>query len=101
MSNQALVISLVFGAALLALWLDFRLANRMPRATRRILLHASAALIATSLLPFPMVALATQNSPARALVALLAIVLPVFVYSFLTWIWMVKLVQRLLSGRAH
>jgi hypothetical protein len=99
MSNQLLVVLLVVGAALLAVWLDVRLAERMPRATRRILLHAGTALLATSLLPFPMVALATQHSAARALVGLFALVLPVFVYSFLTWIWMVKLVQRLLHMR--
>jgi heme O synthase-like polyprenyltransferase len=101
MSNQGLVLSLVAGGALLALWLDFRLAARMPRTPRRVVLHAAAALVATTLIPFPMVALATQHSPGRALVALFAFVLPVFVYSFLTWIWLVKLIQRLMSGRAH
>src|SRR5438552_1376233 len=85
MSNQGLVASLVVGAALLALWLDFRLFGQMPRSPRRILFHTLAALLATTLVPLPMVALATQHSPARALVALFAFVLPAFVYSFLTW----------------
>jgi hypothetical protein len=101
MSNQVLVTSLVVGAALLALWLDFRLGDRMPRGTRRVVLHAGAALVATTLIQFPMVALSTQHSPGRALVALFAFVLPVFVYSFLTWIWVVKLVRSHLGGRAH
>jgi len=99
MSNQGLVASLVVGAALLALWLDLRLAARMPRSPRRVVFHAVAALVATTLVPLPMVALATQHSPARALVALFAVVLPAFVYSFLTWIWLIKLVQRLLHAR--
>lgn len=101
MSNQGLVLSLVLGGALLALWLDFRLAARMPRTPRRVILHTVAALAAASLVPLPMVALNTQHSAARALFALFVLVLPVFVYSFLTWIWLVKLVQRLLSGRAY
>ena len=99
MSNQGLVASMVVGAALLALWLDFRLAERMPRSGRRVLFHTVAALVATTLLPLPMVALATQHSPARALVALFAFVLPAFVYSFLTWIWLVKLLQSFLRTR--
>ena len=101
MSNQVLVVSVGVGGALLALWIDIRLASRMPRGTRRVLGHAVAALVATTLIPLPMIALGTQHSPARALVALFAFVLPVFVYSFLTWIWLVRLVQGLLSRRAH
>ena len=101
MSNQGLVASLVVGAALLALWLDFRLFRQMARSPRRILFHTLAALVATTVVPLPMVALATQHSPARALVALFAFVLPAFVYSFLTWIWLVKLLQSHLRGRAH
>ena len=95
MSNQVLVASLVVGAAVLALWIDVRFGARMPHTARRVLLHATTALAATALVPIPMVALATQHSPARALVALFAFVLPAFVYSFLTWIWLVKLIQRM------
>jgi hypothetical protein len=101
MSNQGLVASLVVGAALLALWLDFRLFGKTPRSPRRIVFHTLAALVATTLVPLPMLALATQHSPARALAALFAFVLPAFVYSFLTWIWLVKLLQSHLRGRAH
>lgn len=96
MTNQGLVVAIVLGAAVIAVWLDWRPAARMPRSGRRIVLHMLAALVATALVPLPMILLETNESPTRALLALFAFVLPVFVYDFLASIWLLKLLQSLL-----
>ena len=98
MSYQLFGFALVLGAALLAVWAHVRRGARAPQEFSRIALHAAAGFGAVAAAPPLMALLGTADSPARAMLALFALVLPAFVYSFLTWIWLLKLLQRLLNG---
>jgi hypothetical protein len=95
MTVHGLVVAFTLGAAALAVWLDCRSAGRAPRSLGRVFGHLLVGLLATALVPVLMAQLATQDSPARAIAALVALLLPAFVYCFLTWIWLLRLVQRL------
>ena len=94
MTTHGLVLAFVVGSALIAAWVHLRRQGRTPESARRVVLHALAALGTTALVPLLMRHGATQDSPARALVALFALVLPMFVYNFLTWLWLLRLLQR-------
>ena len=93
MTTHSLVLMFVVGAALLAAWVDQTRAGRMPRTVGRALVHVVGGLLALGLAPSLMEVLAPQDSPTRAMVALLALFLPALVYCFMSWIWVVRLVQ--------
>jgi hypothetical protein len=57
-------------------------------------LHAVAAVCATGVVPLIMRRVGTDESAAAAMASLFALVLPMFVYNFLTWLWLIKLLQR-------
>jgi TRAP-type C4-dicarboxylate transport system permease large subunit len=94
MSVQGLVFAVVGGSAALAAWVHVRRDGRMPQSTRRIVLHALAALATTLVVPLVMRQAGTDQSRAAAMTALFALVVPMFVYNFLTWLWLIKLLQR-------
>ena len=94
MGTHGLVLAFAVGSATIAGWLHFRRAGRMPESGRRILLHVFVALIATGIVPIVMRQAGTDHSVPLAMVALFALVLPMFVYNFLTWLWLLKLLQR-------
>jgi hypothetical protein len=71
----------------------------MPETGRRVVLHALAALCATGIVPLVMRRIGTNESATVAMASLFALVLPMFVYNFLTWLWLLKLVQRRLHVR--
>jgi hypothetical protein len=96
MSYDFFAFALVLGAALLALWVHCRRVERTPQDISRIALHTAAGFGAVTAAPLLMKVVGSADSPARALLSLFALVLPAFVYSFLTWIWLIKLLQRLL-----
>jgi hypothetical protein len=96
MTSHGLVYSFVVGGALIAVWLQHRGGSRMPQTGRRIVLHLLAALAAAILVPVLMRRAGTEDSPPAAMLMLFALVLPMFVYNFLTWIWLLKLLQRML-----
>ncbi len=98
MSFQLFAFALVLGAALLAVWVHCRRVARTPEHVSRIALHTAAGFGAVTAAPSLMALLGASDSPVRAVVALFALVLPAFVYSFLTWIWLLKLLQRLMSS---
>ena len=94
MTTHGLVVAFVLGAAVIAGWVHFRRAGRMPESGRRIALHVLAALIATAVVPLIMRRAGTHDSVPVAMIALFLLVLPMFVYNFLTWLWLLKLLQQ-------
>lgn len=93
MTTHGLVVTFAVGAAFLAAWIDSARLGRMPRTIGRTLVHVAGGLLALGLAPSLMAALAPQDSPTRAMAALLALFLPALIYCFLSWIWVVRLVQ--------
>ncbi len=96
MTTHSLVYAIVGGAALLALWLDRRRAGRMPESARSVFAHTGVAFASLTAAPLLMALTQTKDSPPRAMASLFLLVLPSFVYAFLTWIWLVRLLQRFL-----
>ena len=94
MTTYEFVLVVVASSAVLAVWLHIRRDGKMPETTRRILLHAGAAFATTALVPMIMRRAGTDHSGTAAMTAMFALVLPMFVYNFLTWLWLLKLVQR-------
>jgi hypothetical protein len=94
MTMHGFVLVVVVSSAALAAWLHLRRDGRMPDSVRRVLLHAAAALGTTAVVPLIMQQAGTNRSATAAMVALFALVVPMFVYNFLTWLWLIKLLQQ-------
>jgi uncharacterized membrane protein len=88
------MVALVAGSAVLAVWLHVRRSGKMPESGARIALHLAAALASTVVVPVVTRRAGTQHSPATALMTLFTLFLPMLVYNFLTWLWLLKLLQR-------
>jgi hypothetical protein len=93
-TTHGFVLVVVASSAVLAVWLHIRRDGKMPETTRRILLHAGAALATTAVVPLIMRRAGTDHSATAAMTAMFALVVPMFVYNFLTWLWLIKLAQR-------
>jgi uncharacterized BrkB/YihY/UPF0761 family membrane protein len=100
MSNEALVLCLVLGAALLALWFYVRLGDRRPTSLVRICIHAVVAGIGLMLAPAGMRWLiGDTESPQLAAAGLFGIFLPVMTYVFLSALFVFEKLQRALYSR--
>jgi len=91
---DGLMIVLVAGSAVLAIWLHVRRSGKLPDSGGRIVLHVVAAFALTAVVPVVMRRAGTQHSPTTAMMALFTLFLPMLVYNFLTWLWLLKLLQR-------
>jgi hypothetical protein len=89
----------VTGAALLALWLNFRITRFAPAGTQRAMLHLGVSMVACQLLsPAISSLLVGTGSPVLRMVALLGVTLPALVYAILSVIWMIAQVQGTLRN---
>lgn len=84
--------ALMCGAAVLALWVNARKPNLAPEGLPRLLLHAGIALALLQLIP------SSGNSIAFAFVVVFASLLPVFVYTFLVAIWVIRFGQSAMAA---
>lgn len=92
MSNATFALTLVTGAALLALWFDVRLPTLAPAGLRAIVLHAALAVGVLQLIP------GDAASPVGVYIALFGIALPALIYVFLVAIWFIKHAQSALGS---
>jgi hypothetical protein len=94
-SVSQFILVVAVGAAAIALWLDVRLDARTPRTVGWTFIHTAGAIFGLTLMP-KLVALivAGTDSPARKLIAVVAVLIPAFTYCSLAAIWLLKLVQR-------
>jgi uncharacterized membrane protein len=90
-SNGVFAVSLVIGAALLALWVDVRFPLR-DLTLQRIVGHAIAALALLYVIP------SDAATPTVGLVIVFALVLPALVYMWLTAVWFVRFAQSSLGS---
>ena len=100
MSDRELVLFIVVGAALLALWIDVRYPQLVPEQTGRRFAHAAAAFVGAQLLAPTLVALlvGTVGTMPFQLIALFGVLLPALVYAFLVAIWLLRLLRSVLPG---
>ena len=94
MTKQELVLVFALGGAAIAIWVYSRLGERAPQSGRGIAAHSLAALGTTALVPLLMQRAGTQDSTPRAIGALIGLVLPMFVYNFVTWLCLLRMLQR-------
>jgi hypothetical protein len=90
-SKELFAVSLVVGAALLALWADVRFPLR-DLTLQRIVPHAVAALAILFFIP------ESVASQTVGVVVVFAFVLPALVYMFLTAAWFVRFLQSALGS---
>jgi hypothetical protein len=79
----------LIGAALLALWIDARFPKLAPQTLSRRALAGAAAIILLQLAPL------TVSSAAATYATLFALVLPAFVATFLTAVWIFRALGEL------
>ncbi len=91
---HSFIVGYAVAAALLALWLDVRLAARRPESLKARAAHLGAAFVAMQVGSFAFVRVATDASPALQSVALAAY-LPCFVYVFLASLWLLRALTEL------
>jgi len=91
MDVHAFALLLVIGAALLAVWLDFRLGERRPASAVRRFCHVAAAYVVLQIVTvaFEHVAKATAT-PGQRIVALFLLFLPSLLYAFLSGLWLFR-----------
>ena len=97
MSETAVVLATVVGAALIAGWLDVRFPASAPEAKIARLAHLLAALALVQSAPALMdLVPRSESHSAAAAAALLGVFLPAMAYLFVNAIWFMKLAQRAL-----
>jgi hypothetical protein len=82
------------GAAVLAIWIDFR----FPRLAPQTIIYAIFHLIAASVVARAVVGTGMDAFAARPLFAVMGVALPALVYIFLSWLWFLRLAQRAMFG---
>jgi hypothetical protein len=88
---MSFTLSLLCGAFLLAVWLDARFEPLRPASIGRRILHVAAACVLLQLAGFGAGLLDPENGGVvRALVVVLALLLPAFVYTFVSGLWILR-----------
>lgn len=98
MSPHSFALTLVFGCAALAFWLGIRFPNAGPSTLVYAALHALAGLAAVRTIPALSDAVNGLSSALGPLIVSFGIFLPLMTYAFITGLWVMRLIQRSLSG---
>jgi hypothetical protein len=91
-------IALVLGAAVLALWIAVRFPGLRPERLGIIMLHFLIAMVAAQLVPLGLLLPVSDSEAVQLMAGILAVALPVLVYTLLIAIWLLRLVQSALGG---
>jgi hypothetical protein len=91
------LICFAFGAGAIAIWFEVRFPHLAPSQIRSVLIQVGIAMVCGRLIVPPVMQMVTGSASAT-LVALIIVVLPALVYGLLTALWMLKILQRGLSG---
>jgi len=87
---MSFTITLVLSAFLLAIWSDVRFERLRPTGIGRRIGHVAAACILLQVVSIGAGALIRDAGVARQLVGVLALLLPVFVYTFVSGLWLLR-----------
>jgi hypothetical protein len=98
--NAGLVtVAIGLGAGAIALWIDVRFPRLAPQELVKALLHVAASLAVAYATGPPMQMLLASDDPRITLLAVFGLAFPSIVYCLLAGLWVLKLLQRALSGR--
>jgi hypothetical protein len=89
MRGNDFTLALTFGAGLLAVWLDSRLASLRPRTPGKSLMHAVLSLVGLAL-SVGSLYLVHGVPQTLFMVAVLAVFLPALIYALLAGLWMLR-----------
>jgi hypothetical protein len=81
---------LVLGAFLLAAWFDARFEPLRPSTTKWRIVHVAASCLLLQIVSIAAGALVPGNGIGIGLVAIFALLLPVFVYTFVSALWLLR-----------
>lgn len=98
MSPHSFALILVLGSACLAFWLGARFPGAGPSTLGYAALHALAGFFAIRAIPGLTEAAMSWPSKAMPFLASFGIFLPLMTYTFLTGLWLMRLLQRTVSG---
>jgi hypothetical protein len=93
MSTGAFLVTFFCSAAVLALWVDFRLGRRHPQSLAKVLLHGGCSLLAFQAVIVLVPAMLSPDDQGRSMLGLFFVVLPGLMYVFLASIWFLKLLR--------
>ena|SRR5438034_5982223 len=80
-------------AAVLAVWVDFRLGDRYPQSIAKVVLHGGCSLLAIQVVITVVPSVMSPDEEAKSILALFFVVLPGLIYVFLSSLWFLKLVR--------
>jgi hypothetical protein len=100
MTKSEFLIALILGASAIALWIHARFPGIAPEGLRTAIIHVGIALIVgQAIFPAFQVVLPGMNPLARALVMTFLLGLPILIYSLLSSIWILRILQGALTRR--
>jgi len=100
MSPQLFTTSAVFGSVLLAVWVFARFPRHRPESFRGAIVHIVASYGAFHLTPYLVPLCHAAPAPLSVVLAVAGIVLPGLCYMYVSWIWLLGLIAKSLSGRS-
>jgi hypothetical protein len=100
-SAQTFALAVVIGSITLAVWLAVRFPNAGPSKVGYALLHLLAGFAAIRAIPGLMDAGSGLTIQGKAFVLVFGIALPLLTYTFLTGLWVMRLLHSSLRGPLH
>ena len=91
LSVHAFVLALLGGGAALALWILARYSSFGPRTLFWAIVHVLAAMALLQLVSVPLGLVNASGVPAARFFCAFGVALPLFVYAFLSGVWVTKL----------
>lgn len=88
----------VLGAAAIALWISVRFPQLKPERWVVIVIHLVLALVLAQLLPLGLFLPVSASAAVQLMAGVLALALPVLVYTLLIAIWLLRVAQGALGG---
>jgi hypothetical protein len=100
--NAGLVtVAIGLGAGAIALWIDVRFPRLAPEDLPKAMLHVAISFAAGYATGPAVAALSASSDPRIVLLGVFAFGFPAIVYCLLAAIWVIKVLQRMLSGYLH
>ncbi len=99
-SSGTYVVVLLFSSFALAVWVDVRWPQLMPKELRGTVLHVGASLLALQILVAAGLKIG-HGSPRIMLVTIVTFIVPALVYCLIAGIWVLKLAQGAISHYRH
>ena len=91
-------ISLVLGAAAIAVWIAVRFPQLRPQRLGVIMIHLVVAMVLGQLVPFALLLPIDAPAAVQLMAGIFTLALPVLVYTLLITIWLLRVAQNALGG---